>query len=237
MSESALALTKDVYAAATQRHLTVVDGPIDPWLRELPPVERSPATYREEQADRLRSVAGQEILRVRIEAEEGRMPLHERSFKQTQSLVALWALHEASFEQPHEKPQWELCVAKPGRDRMEATTSPPRLRIVGRSEARPSGTPKAKSASGGDDSGGSDGPPLPLPSVPCLIGAAATRITTTKSASAFTFCRLAEILEDWPASWRLAVFHALPDRYRSACWDSLRVDCDADPERRIGGVA
>lgn len=126
-----------------------------------------------------------------------------------------------------------LCSAEDGSGR----TDRPKLRLVGRNESRPAGRPAATTRSkdgGGDDPGGSD-PHLLLPPAPCWVREAVRYITDTETADTLTFARLDQILSGWPASWRLAVWNALPDAWfhapSSACLARL------DACRELGGAA
>lgn len=235
MGTHALTSTADVdCSAASERCLRVVHDSFDA-RAFLADGDGDSRTIR------LREAAGRQVTALRAQgaqaAQARGMLLGAAQEIRSSEDVKAWMARAQDMLKSFDHAHATVRAAKPVADGGNGTIKTPRLQLVGRNEARPSGTPKARSASGGDDSGGSDGPPLPLPSAPCLIGAAATRITATEPAAGFTFGRLTQILSDWPASWRLAVFHALPDPYRSACWDSMRSACDSSPERDLGGAA
>lgn len=112
------------------------------------------------------------------------------------------------------------------------------LHLVGRSEARPAGAPAAKaSRGGGDDSGGSDSGPLPLPPAPCRVREAVDHIVSTEDPSGLTFDRLAYLLGDWPPSWQLAVWNSLPGCWFHGPGANENAQRDRLPERDLGDAA
>lgn len=111
------------------------------------------------------------------------------------------------------------------------------LHLVGRSEARP-GAPAAKaSRGGGDDSGGSDSGPLPLPPAPCRVREAVDHIVSAEDPSGFTFDRLTYLLGDWPSSWQLAVWNSLPGCWFHSPGANENAQRDRLPERDLGDAA
>lgn len=118
----------------------------------------------------------------------------------------------------------------------------PALRVVANGESRPAGRPAAQrstsgSGAGGDEPGGSDPSHLTLPAAPCWVEQAVRHITATEPAEGLTFARLRFLLAEWPPSWQLAVWNALPDAWFHSPSSNRRAVCDSSPDRTLGGAA